>query len=86
VTPPGSAGRFGSRALKVRGSIFAMVVGGHLVVKRPATGFAELIADGRRGPFDAGKGRPMKEWLTVLVDDPSTWRGLAEEALEFVGG
>jgi hypothetical protein len=35
-------------------------------------------------PFDAGKGRPMKEWLTVAADDEETWRGLTGEAMDFV--
>lgn len=33
-------------------------------------------------PFDAAKGRPMKEWLSV--EDAETWRALAGEALDFV--
>lgn len=84
VSPPGSAGRFGSHALKVGDSIFAMVVRGRLVVKLPRARVAELIADGTGGPFDANKGTPMKEWLTVLADDQEVWRALAEEALGFV--
>ena len=34
--------------------------------------------------FDAGKGAPMKEWLTVLPEDSATWSALAQEALAFV--
>lgn len=43
-----------------------------------------LIGGGIGGPFDAGKGRPMKEWLTVTADDEATWLSLAREALNFV--
>ena len=88
VTGPDEAGerrRFGSDALKVNGSIFAMVRDGRLVVKLPAPRVAALIEDGTGGPFDAGKGRPMKEWLTVADDDLDTWRTLSREALKFVG-
>jgi hypothetical protein len=87
VTGPGEPGRrgFGSSALKVHGSIFAMLTRGRLVVKLPAARVGALIASGTGGPFDAGKGRPMKEWLTVLVDDEETWLVLAREALAFVG-
>jgi hypothetical protein len=76
---------FGSSALKVNGSIFAMLVRGHLVVKLPRDRVNALIQDGTGGPFDAGKGTPMKEWLTVLGDEEDTWLGLARESLDFVG-
>jgi hypothetical protein len=77
---------FGASALTVNGSIFAMLVpGGSLVVKLPRPRVEELIATGAGCPFDAGKGRPMKEWLTVTGTDPATWRELAEQALAFVG-
>jgi hypothetical protein len=85
VTPPGAGGGrgFGSSALKVNGSIFAMLVGGGLVVKLPARRVAELIEGGAGRPFDAGKDRPMREWLAVA--DEADWPTLAREALAFVG-
>jgi hypothetical protein len=83
VTPPEpGARRFGASALKVDGSIFAMLRGGRLVVKLPASRVRALIADGEGVPFDAARGRPMKEW--VAVPDGSRWHELAEEALRFV--
>ncbi len=86
VEVPGETGprRFGSDALKVDGSIFAMVTGGRLVVKLPRDRVDALIASGTGRPFDSGRGRPMKEWLAVAGDDPGTWTALAGEALEFV--
>lgn len=86
VTPPGAGGRrgFGADALTVDGSIFAMVVRGHLVVKLPRARVAELVADGTGAPFDAGKGIPMREWVSVLADDTDAWTALAEESLAFV--
>ncbi len=88
VTPPDPAGRraFGASALKVDGSIFAMLQDGRLVVKLPARRVAALIADGDGAAFDAGKGRPMKEWVAVVDGDGDRWQALAEEALGFVGG
>ncbi len=80
---PGTRG-FGSSALKVHGSIFAMLTRGHLVVKLPAARVTSLIAEGTGAVFDAGKGRPMKEWVTVLDGDDGTWAALADEALGFV--
>jgi TfoX N-terminal domain len=86
VAPPRSGRRrFGSSALTVNGSIFAMVQDGRLVVKLPRERVAALIADGTGQPFSAGKGRPMKEWVAVPEPDAATWRDLAEEALAFVG-
>jgi len=87
VTPPGQPGErgFGSAALKVNGSIFAMLTRGRLVVKLPRGRVATLIRSGIGDPFDAGKTRPMKEWLTVVADDDETWRSLTREALDFVG-
>lgn len=86
VALPGQAGErgFGSNALKVNGSIFAMLTGGHLVVKLPRARVDELIREGLGDPFTAGKSRPMREWLTVLPDDDLTWRNLARDALVFV--
>lgn len=85
VTPPEAHRRgFGSHALKVHGSIFAMLVRGHLVVKLPAARVRELIAEGIGGVFDANKGTPMREWLTVLDESPGVAPELATEALAFV--
>jgi len=67
------------------GSIFALPVRGHLVVRLPANRVAALIGDGSGEAFDANTGTPMKEWPVVLRDDPDMWLDLAGEALEFVG-
>ena len=86
VIVPGEPGQrgFGSSALKVNGSIFAMMAGGRLVVKLPRDRVTTLIGSGAGAPFDAGKGRAMKEWLTVTADDEESWLALAREALDFV--
>ena len=85
TAPGGGRPRFGSSALKVDGSIFAMLTRGELVVKLPRARVSELVASGAGRPFDAGKGSPMKEWVVVADPDLEEWRVLAEEALAFVG-
>ena len=88
VQVPSEAGprRFGSEALAVDGSIFAMLTRGELVVKLPAARVAALVDTGIGRPFTAGKGRPMREWVVVSGGGDETWDELAREALEFVGG
>jgi hypothetical protein len=80
-----SGGRFGASALKVNGRIFAMVTGGRLVLKLPQGRVAQLIASGSGHPFDAGRGRPMREWVSLDVSGVDQALGLATEALEFCG-
>jgi TfoX/Sxy family transcriptional regulator of competence genes len=84
VDPPGTGRGFGSGALTVRGSIFAMLPDDRLVVKLPAARVAELIESGDGRPFTAGKDKPMREWVEVVGDDVATWAALAEEARAFV--
>jgi hypothetical protein len=71
--------------LRVSGKIFAMLVGGELVVKLPKDRVDELVEAGVARPFDAGKGRPMKEWASVAANASRRWKGLVEEAKVFVG-
>jgi hypothetical protein len=86
VTPPEPGRRrFGSAALTVDGSIFAMLQSGRLVVKLPRERVTALIGEGSGEPFGAGKGRPMREWVAIPEGDDASWRALAEEALAFVG-
>jgi hypothetical protein len=62
-----------------------MLVNDRLVVKLPAGRVADLISSGDGLPFDAGKGKPMKEWVGLTVDDEAC-RVLVAEAMAFVGG
>jgi hypothetical protein len=78
---------FGSSGqLRAGGKIFAMLVGGELVVKLPRRRVDELVS-GRHGRrFDAGKGKPMAEWFVLSRSSTEAWLPLAREALEFVSG
>lgn len=86
VTLPGGPGSrgFGRNALKVGGAIFVMPWHGGLAFKLPRPRVEALLAEGAGVPFDAGKGRPMREWVGIpdgaSVDDAA----LAEEAMAFV--
>jgi TfoX/Sxy family transcriptional regulator of competence genes len=77
---------FGTSAgLRVSGKIFAMLVRGELVVKLPKDRVDALVETGAARRFDAGKGRPMKEWASVPASASRRWKGLVEEARVFVG-
>jgi len=76
---------FGSSGqLKVDGRIFAMLVRGELVLKLPRARVDELVAGGQGKYFDAGKGRPMREWFVLSPTARRPWLPLAEEAFGFV--
>jgi hypothetical protein len=83
VTPPPGGSGFGRGSLKYQGKIFAMLVRGQLVVKLPETRVAELITAGEGTAFDANKGTPMREWLSVDPRSRLDWLSLATEALDF---
>jgi hypothetical protein len=84
VTVPGGSSGFGSNAIKINKSIFAMLVDDRIVVKLPATRVSQLISAGAGLPFDAGKGKPMKEWVGLTANDDAC-RELVAEALAYVG-
>lgn len=76
---------FGSSALKIDNRIFAMLSSKReFVVKLPAHRVDALIAAGMGKRFDAGRDRPMKEWLAVGPAYEARWLPLAREAMEFV--
>lgn len=76
---------FGSSGqLKVHGRIFAMLVRGELVLKLPRDRVDALVASGDGTHFDAGKGKPMREWFVLSPTSTKGWLALAQEALDFV--
>jgi hypothetical protein len=86
VTPPGQTAGFGSHALRVDGRIFTMLVRGRLVVKLPRSRVDELVQAGHGVRFDANKGTPMKEWLSLDPAARLDWLDLSGEAFAFVSG
>src|SRR5262249_37601353 len=67
----GGRRKFGSRALKIDGKIFAMLSHGRFVVKLPAARVDALVAAGDGVYFDPGHGRKMKQWLSLTSTRPS---------------
>ena len=77
---------FGAKALKVRGRIFATLsTSGEFIVKLPESRVDAYVANGDGVRSDGGKGRQMKEWLSVSPDSEVPWSRLAQEAMDFVG-
>ncbi|MFL5798411.1 MAG: hypothetical protein ACJ77A_10820 [Actinomycetota bacterium] len=78
---------FGSNpGLRVNGKIFAMVSRGRLVTKLPKERVDELVAAGVAERFDAGKGRPMREWAAIPPEGHRRWKALVAEAFDFARG
>jgi hypothetical protein len=83
VTPPSGGSGFGRSALRWEKKIFAMLVRGRLVVKLPAARVDALVANGDGVRFDANKGTPMREWLSLAPESGLAWLPLTREALDF---
>jgi hypothetical protein len=81
----GGTGFGSSPGRRVDDRIFAMLVRGELVVKLPRQRVDELVESGAARWFDAGKGRPMREWATITTADATAWPDLVAEAHAFVG-
>jgi hypothetical protein len=82
VTPPQGRG-FGRSAVRFNGKIFVMFVRGRLVLKLPEDRVDEMIAAGHGVRFDANKGTPMREWLSLDPASGGPWLPLAREALSY---
>ena len=71
--------------LSVDGKIFAMLARGKFVAKLPRNRVDDLVRAGTGERFDAGRGRPMKEWIAIGAGR-ADWIALAKEAYRFVRG
>lgn len=75
---------FHSEGLRVSGKYFAFIRNGELVLKLPADRVTELIAHNNGKVFDAGRGRPMKEWIIWAPSSDVDLRNIVAEAGKFV--
>ena len=76
---------FGSTdGLRVNGRIFAMLMGGALVLKLPVPRVDELIATAGASRMQSGRGSAMKEWVVVPWSSEGDWESLCAEAFAFV--
>jgi hypothetical protein len=73
-----------SDGLRTGGKFFGFVAHGHVVVKLPAQRVHELVTSGEGRPFDAGKGRPMREWVRLQPTTEESCAAYLTEAREFV--
>jgi hypothetical protein len=82
-----TARMFGSVGLRTESGKFAgFARGDDLVVKLPADRVAELLQRGEGTVFDAGRGRPMKEWVVLHPADEAAVERYLLEARAFVAG
>lgn len=75
---------FGTVGLGVRGKIFAFVSsGGDLVVKVGEKRAGELVTAGTAERMEM-RGREMREWLRLRIEQDELWAPLMNEAHDFV--
>lgn len=75
---------FHSEGLTCGGKFFATLSrDDQMLVKLPADRVTDLVASGVGLPFDANKGKVMKEWALVPFTSVDAWPGIAEEAFAF---
>jgi hypothetical protein len=83
VTLPQTSRGFGRTGLRFQNRIFVMLVRGQLVLKLPAERVDMLVAASDGVRFDANKGKPMREWISLDPGSGQSWLLLAREALDF---
>jgi hypothetical protein len=76
---------FSTDGLRIRGKVFAFVShDGGLIVKLPQPRIDDLVDTGGATRMEM-RGRAMREWAVVDIEDAADWPGFVAEAREFVG-
>ena len=75
---------FNAEGLKIGGKFFAFPRAEEIVLKLPAERVEDLLESGAGSPFDAGKGRPMREWVSVRPDSEADCAEYMVEARNFL--
>ncbi len=76
---------FGLPSLFVSGRVFASLDGEEMVFKLPAVSLNQALSLPGAHRFDPmGRGRMMKEWISVPRQHASRWEELAQSALAYV--
>ncbi len=76
---------FGMPSLKVNGNAFMGFENGQTVFKLTGKPHASALAIPGAMLFDpSGRGRPMKEWVSVPASASDQWTDLADAALAYV--
>lgn len=84
VRAMGGSRRFGSKSLRFRGRVFALLYyRGTLVVKLPSSRVDELVASGEGARWDPSRRGPFREWLELDPVSAHDWTTLAKEGLEY---
>ena len=77
---------FGKPCFKINGKAFVCFFQDCMVFKLTGNDHAAALKLKGAILFDpSGKGRAMKEWVQVPYDHKTTWKSLAQAALDYVG-
>lgn len=72
----------GPPTLSFGGKAFAGLFGAAMVFKLNREAHVTALAEPGATPFDpSGRGRPMKAWVQVPIEDSAVWPRLADQAL-----
>ena len=77
---------FGKASLKFKGKAFAAFQNDCMIFrlgKETISGLKDTYSEAENWD-PSGKGRPMKDWLSVPYEHSNSWKTLAEQSLEFL--
>ena len=74
----------GAQGIKFKGKMFAMFTKGHILLKLSPDRVSEIITSGEGLPYDAGTGKPMKNWVNIPETNKESWIKYCEEAKDFL--